>query len=724
MIDWLPTVSPCALLAASGAAAASAASAAHDHQAFLQTLVLVLCASAVTTVLFHWLRQPVVLGYLLAGFVVGPNFPLVPVEVADPGVVQTLAELGVILLMFSLGIEFSLPKLLRVGGTAGFVAIVQCSFMIWIGYLTGQAFGWSKLASIYGGAVIAISSTTIIVKALEEQKIKERYTQIVFGVLIVEDLIAILLLTILRPLGGGDTLSPFEVVTTLGRLLFFLALFMSIGLLTVPRIMRAVVKLERGETTVVAGVGLAFGLAYLAEQFGYSAALGAFLAGSLVAESGVERTTEHLVQPVRDVFAAIFFVSVGIMIDPAQIAAHWVVVVAFLFAVVFGKLFSVTLGCLLTGRSVQTSVKCGMCLSQIGEFSFIIAAVGLATGATDHLLYSIAVAVSGMTTLLTPWLIRAADGTASFIDRKLPRRIQTFLGLYGSWVAQLGAGPVDARRLRIRRLVRWLAVDATFLAVIVVGTSLQMSDFSSTVQGSLGVTQRAAEVLTAVGALVVAAPFLVGLLSVARILGFEIAGLAFPPATSALDYAAAPRKLLVVTVQLAIVVVVGLPLVAITQPFLPPLPGAVVLLLALSLLAVSFWRGAANFQGHAKAAAQLIAEALARQTRDERAQHVAANPLAEVNRMMTGLGSSIPIALKPGSPAVGRTLADINLRGLTGATVVAIQRGAEEAVVVPAGNERLLAGDLLAVAGTEEALDAARRLLEPGEPASAVASCA
>ena len=235
---------------------------------------------------------------------------------------------------------------------------------------------------------------------------------------------------------------------------------------------------------------------------------------------------------------------------------------------------------------------------------------------------------------------------------------------------------------------------------------------------------KAAEVLTAVGALVVAAPFLVGLLSVARILGFEIAGLAFPPATSALDYAAAPRKLLVVTVQLAIVVVVGLPLVAITQPFLPPLPGAVVLLLALSLLAVSFWRGAANFQGHAKAAAQLIAEALARQTRDERAQHVAANPLAEVNRMMTGLGSSIPIALKPGSPAVGRTLADINLRGLTGATVVAIQRGAEEAVVVPAGNERLLAGDLLAVAGTEEALDAARRLLEPGEPASAVASCA
>ena len=716
MFAWMPAISNCCLFAVANDAAVAAA---HDHHAFLQTLVLVLCASAVTTVLFHWLRQPVVLGYLLAGFVVGPNFPLVPLEVADPQVVQTLAELGVILLMFSLGIEFSLPKLARVGGTAGFVAVVQCSFMVWIGYLTGQAFGWSKIASIYGGAVIAISSTTIIVKALEEQKIKEKYTQIVFGILIVEDLIAILLLTILRPLGGGDSLTPFELVTTLGRLFFFLALFMSIGLLTVPRIMRAVVKLERGETTVVAGIGLAFGLAYLAEQFGYSAALGAFLAGSLVAESGVERTTEHLVQPVRDVFAAIFFVSVGIMIDPAQIAAHWGVVLAFLLAVVFGKLFSVTVGCLLTGRSVQTSVKCGMCLSQIGECSFIIAAVGLATGATDPLLYSIAVAVSGMTTLFTPWLIRAADRTASFIDRKLPRRIQTFLGFYGTWVSRLVTSDVDPRRLRIRRLVRWLAVDATFLAVIVVGTSLQMNDFSAAVRASLGATPRVAEILTALGALVVAGPFLVGLLRVARSLGFEIADLAFPPETTALDYAAAPRKLLVVTVQLAIVVVVGLPLAAITQPFLPPLPGAVVLLLLLSLLAIAFWRGAANFEGHAKAAAQLIVEALARQTRDERAQHVAANPLAEVNRMMTGLDSSIPVKLQSGSPAVGRTLADINLRGLTGATVVAIQRGFDEAVVVPAGSERLHAGDLLAIAGTEEALDAARRLLEPHEPESA-----
>jgi CPA2 family monovalent cation:H+ antiporter-2 len=296
---------------------------------------------------------------------------------------------------------------------------------------------------------------------------------------------------------------------------------------------------------------------------------------------------------------------------------------------------------------------------------------------------------------------------------KLPRRIQTFLGLYGSWIAKLGESPTDPRRVRIRRFVRWLAVDTAILAVIVVGASLQMQSVSAYLQEMRGVPHRVAEVLTALGALAIASPFLVGMLRMARFLGFEIANLAFPPANkTAPDLAAAPRRLLVVTVKLAIVVVVGLPLVAITQPFLPPLQGAVVLVLVLALLAISFWRGAANFQGHAKAAAQLIAEALARHTRDERAHHVAQNPLAEVNRLMTGLGSAVPLLLQDGSPAVGKTLAELNLRGLTGATIVAIQRGGD-AVLVPAGSERLSVGDLLAVTGTEEALEAARQMLEP-----------
>jgi monovalent cation:H+ antiporter-2, CPA2 family len=276
----------------------------HEAHLFLQTLALVLCTAAVTTVVFQKLHQPVVLGYLLAGMFVGPYVP-VPLE-ADDDTVQTLAELGVILLMFSLGIEFSLSKLMRVGPTAAFVAVLQCSLMVWLGYLVGQAFGWSQLQSFYAGAVIAISSTTIIIKAFEEQRLKDDFTHIVFGILIVEDLIAILLITILTALSAGKELTAMEVAQATGRLAAFLVSMLVIGLLTVPRLMRAVVRQERPETTVVASVGIAFGFAVLADTFEYSVALGAFIAGSLVAESGVEKTVEHLVQPVRDIFAAIF----------------------------------------------------------------------------------------------------------------------------------------------------------------------------------------------------------------------------------------------------------------------------------------------------------------------------------------------------------------------------------------------------------------------------------
>src|SRR5262245_3772433 len=325
----------------------------HDAHEFLQTLAIVLCTAAVTTVIFQQLRQPVVLGYLIAGMLVGPRVP-VPIE-AQGDIVSNLAELGVILLMFSLGLEFSLSKLLRVGPTAGFVAIIQCSLLIWLGYTAGQLFGWSKLASFYAGAAISISSTTIIVKAFEEEEIKGDFKHLVFGILIVEDLIAIFLITILTTLSRGEQLTSYQLVTAAGRLAAFLVALIVVGLLVVPRLIRLVVRLDRPETTVVASVGLAFGFALLARWFDYSVALGAFLAGALVAESGVEKKVEHLVQPVRDIFAAIFFVSVGMLIDPADIVTRCPIVLTCLLVVVLGKIFSVTLGAFLSGESIQTS---------------------------------------------------------------------------------------------------------------------------------------------------------------------------------------------------------------------------------------------------------------------------------------------------------------------------------------------------------------------------------
>ena len=407
----------------------------HDATQFLQTLTVVLCAAAVTTVLFHRFRQPVLLGYLLAGMLVGPHVAT-PFQ-ADVSVVQTLAELGVILLMFSLGIEFNLQKLLRVGATAGFITVIQCSLMVWLGYVAGQLLGWTKVESLTAGAVIAISSTTIIVKAFEELRIKGEFTHIVFGILIVEDLIAIVLISILTTLSAGQELGAAELATTAWQLTAFLVLMVAVGLLTVPRLTRAIVNLQRAETTIVASIGIAFGFAYLAAYFGYSVALGAFIAGGLVAESGVGKSVEEQVLPIRDLFVAIFFVSVGMLIDPADVVGNVPLVFLFLALVVVGKVLAVSIGAFLTGQSVQTSLKTGISLARIGEFSFIIASIGAATDDTHKLLYTIAVAVSGITTLLTPWLIQAADPAAAYVDRKLPRSLQTFVALYGAWLEHL-----------------------------------------------------------------------------------------------------------------------------------------------------------------------------------------------------------------------------------------------------------------------------------------------
>src|SRR6185436_3775393 len=384
----------------------------------LTDLALILCVAAVTTMVFQRLRQPVVLGYLLAGVVVGPHLP-VPLFVNEP-LTHTMSELGVVLLMFSLGTDFSLRKLIRIAPTAGIVAVIQSSLLIWTGYLVGRAFGWTVYEALFAGAALAISSTTIIVKVFAEQKVTGRLAEIVFGVLIVEDLIAILLLTILTAVASGVGMSAGALALTVGKLAGFLALLLVGGMLIVPRLMRAVVRLHSNETTVVAAVGLSFAFALLARWMGYSVALGAFLAGALVAESGAAKMIEHRIEPVRDVFAAVFFVSVGMLIDPLLVWQNLPAVLVLTAVVIVGNLVGVSVGTFIAGFGVRTSVQAGLSLGQIGEFSFIIAGVGVSLGAVRPFLYPIAVAVSVLTALTTPWLIRGSGRFAAFVDRRLP----------------------------------------------------------------------------------------------------------------------------------------------------------------------------------------------------------------------------------------------------------------------------------------------------------------
>jgi CPA2 family monovalent cation:H+ antiporter-2 len=395
------------------------------------------------------------------------------------------------------------------------------------------------------------------------------------------------------------------------------------------------------------------------------------------------------------------------------------------------------------------SVQTGMSLAQIGEFSFIIAGIGLASGATGEFLYPVAVAVSGITTLTTPWLIRSAGPVASWVDRKLPQPIQTFVGLYGSWMASLRSSPHDrTRRSRERRLAGLLVLDAVLLGAIAVGLALQLDAAVSALSRSTQLSAQAARTAVLAGAAALAAPLAIGMLRTARGLGQTIALRALPAPVRGVDLGAAPRRAFLVTWQLVMVAMVGVPLVAVTQPLLPRHLGTAIFLLALVVMAIAFWRSATNLQGHTRAGAEVIVAALAKQMAGSTAEPgapishrrrasdsgvartggapavtaVADTPeqvrtLAGIYDLIPGLGRPVSVEIAPEDYAAGRSLSELDLRDATDATVLVIVRG-EDSVILPIGKEVLRAGDVLALAGAEDAVNKARLLLRSG-PAAA-----
>jgi CPA2 family monovalent cation:H+ antiporter-2 len=683
-----------------------------DSHSFLQNLAVVLCVAAVATVVFQRLRQPVVFGYLLAGMIVGPHIAI-PL-VADVQMVRALSELGVILLMFSLGLEFSIRKLVQVSQKAGAVALFECTVMVSVGYLVGQMMGFTRMESIFTGAMIGISSTTIIVKAFQEQNVKGRVTELVFGILIIEDLIAIFLLTILTTISRSGTVSAGDLGMTALRLVMFLTALIGFGLLIVPRAVRAVHRLGNPETLLVASIGICFAAALVALSFGYSVALGAFIAGSLVAESGHEPEIERLVRPVRDMFAAIFFVSVGMMIDPAALGDHWRAALVLTLAVLVGKVLAVTIGAFLAGHGRRTAMKAGMSLAQIGEFSFIIASVGVVTGVIGSWMYPVAIAVSAITVLTTPLLIKLSNRAAASIDHWLPEPIQTVAALYGSWIERVRNAPrASTERSATNRVIRIILLDAALLIVLVIGVDVEIARLSVLVSGMVAMPAERVRFLIVLVAGVIAVPLIYGVITSARSLGLHLARRAFADAQKGkVDPADAPRRALVVVLPIAVVLAVGIPGVAITQPFLPANQGAFVLALLTLLLLLALWRNAANLQGHARAGAQIIASALADQMASTEEASPEARTLDDVNAILPGLGEPVAIRVAPESIAAGRSLAQLNLRGATGATVLAIKRG-DSQIPTPLGRQVIDAGDVLAVAGSHDAIAIARALFSP-----------
>lgn len=395
-------------------------------------LALILGAAALFTILFKWLKQPLVLGYLIAGFLVGPHFSLLP-TVTETANISIWAEIGVIFLLFTLGLEFSFRKLLKVGAPASITALLEVVFMLTIGYLTGSMLGWSNMDSIFLGGVLSISSTTIIIRAFDELGLKgHQFASLVFGILIVEDLVAIVLMVLLSTLAVSTQFAGTEMLLSVAKLFFFLVLWFVTGIFVLPSLLRRAKKLMNDEMLLITSLALCMLMVWLATIVGFSPALGAFIMGSILAETVYAEKIEHLVKSVKDLFGAVFFVSVGMLFDPAMLVQYaWPVIIITLVTLA-GKTLSTVAGALVSGQPLKTSVQAGFSLSQIGEFSFIIATLGMTLKVTSEFLYPIAVAVSAITTFTTPYMIRVSEPIYNWLNKTLPQSWIRAINRYSS----------------------------------------------------------------------------------------------------------------------------------------------------------------------------------------------------------------------------------------------------------------------------------------------------
>ena len=438
-------------------------------------LGLILAAAGITTLLFKKIKQPLVLGYILAGLFVGPYIKIIP-TVSDSKSITIWGEIGVIFLLFSLGLEFSFKKLVKVGGTASITAIVKVIFIIIAGFLIGKAMGWNNMDSIFLGGIISISSTMIAIKAFEELNIKhKKFAGLVFGVLIVEDLVAILLLVLFSTMAVSQQSAGPELIKSIVKLGFFLVLWFLGGIFLVPTFLKKTKKLMNDETMLVVSLALCLVMVILADKAGFSPALGAFIMGSILAETTQAERIEHLTKSVKDLFAAIFFVSVGMLINPSVLLTYALPIFLITMVIILGKIIFTIFGALLAGQPLKTAVQAGMSVAQIGEFSFIIATLGVSLKVTSDFIYPIAVAAAAITTFTSPYLIRLSEPFYNFLNRKLPAKWIAGIERYSS--STQGITTLSDWRILLKSYIFNTIIHSVIIISIILLTARYLNPF-------------------------------------------------------------------------------------------------------------------------------------------------------------------------------------------------------------------------------------------------------
>ena len=435
----------------------------------ISDLGLILVTAAIAVLIFRLLKQPLVLGYLVAGFLAGSKFDLFP-SVKDMNSVKVWAEIGVIFLLFSLGLEFSFKKLMKVGGTASITALTQIVTMVVLGYFVGQLMDWNKMNSIFLGVILSISSTTIILKTFDELGVKtQKFAGNVIGALIVQDILAILMMVLLSTIAVSQQFSGTELIQSVLKLVFFLTIWFVAGIFFVPTLLKKAKHLLTDEMLLIISLALCLLMVIFAANVGFSPALGAFIMGSIIAETTQAEHIEHLVKPVKDLFGAVFFVSVGMLIDPKMLIEYSLPVGILTIVVVFGQSISATIGALLSGQPLKQSVQTGMSLSQIGEFSFIIATLGMTLNVTSDFVYPIVVTVSAITTFSTPFMVKFSTPFSLYLERKLPRRWVKKIERYSANTDAIKS--VSTWQIVIRSYLTQVIIHSIIIVAIIVSSS-------------------------------------------------------------------------------------------------------------------------------------------------------------------------------------------------------------------------------------------------------------
>jgi CPA2 family monovalent cation:H+ antiporter-2 len=647
----------------------------------ISDLALILITAGIITILFKWLKQPVVLGYIVAGFLISPHFYLLP-SVADPGNIQVWADIGIIFLLFALGLEFSFKKLITVGGTASIATLLNMGAMIAVGYLIGQLIGWTQMESIFLGGMLSMSSTTIIIKAFNDMGLqKKKFAGIVFGMLIVEDLAAILMMVLLSTVAVSKHFAGMELIENVLRLVFFIVIWFVGGIYIIPSLLKRFKRYLNDEMLLIVAVGLCLGMVLFANVVGFSAALGAFIMGSILAETIESRRVEHLIEPLKNLFGAVFFVSVGMMLSPEVFAGQGWVILTCTAVVLIGRVIFATLGVLASGEGLKVSLQSGFSLAQIGEFSFIIATLGMQLGVISAFIYPMIVTVSIITTFTTPYFIRFADPVYAALERVIPQH----------W-SKLINGYTASREKSANRQGDWTRVWRSVLTKVFIFTLLSLAIYLLVRQYAIplvtaGIPGTWGAVLAAGLALALMSPFLAGLVLPGKRVKAEIGRLW----ADSHFY-----KGLLVSLSLLRVIACMSLIMLVLVPLFPDASGWLLVVAFVIMLSLAFFEG---FRKRPEAMEKLFLENLNEKERlEERGEAIN----RQVKSLLLGKNVHVEeIDVPRDTPILGKTLAELNFKQRTGVNIISIIRG-ERKINIPDGNEMIYPFDKIVVAGSDE----------------------